>query len=123
MVTYVYRLSDGLFLYGGSTTPTHDPATQGVVKLAVHPNRATDRYDPSSETQIRPATVPEIAAYDAEQKDAAAQAVIDRDQRVLALAEYLRQELNTVRAALPTPLPNITRLQALAAIRTIWKSL
>jgi hypothetical protein len=75
MVTrWVYRLSDGLFLYGGHYEPQYDPATQGVASLADHPNARTQRWDGSA---IRAATAPEIAAYD----DAAADAFVDAISR------------------------------------------
>lgn len=125
MFAYVYELSTGIFLRGGPSigVPDYDPATEGFVMLDAHPNRRAERYDVTAPAKKRAATAPEIAAFDAARVNEIASGKIDADKVVLALAEFVRQELNTIRAALPVPLAAITRAQALASIRTIYKAL
>lgn len=120
---WTYELATGRFVCGGPYDPPCDPATQGIERYRENPDPRTERYDATAPNKKRPATAEEIAAYDAAQKDAEADALVNQDKRLLVLAEWCRQELNTVRAALPVPLPPITRVQALAALRTISRTL
>jgi len=121
MVTYIYDRVTGAFLHGGHGQPIYDPETQGAVSLPEHPNRRTDRYDAITRT-IRPATEQEVAAWDAARQDAQVGAAL-ADKKLIAMAEYYRQQLNLVRAALPVPLGNITAAAALDAIKTIYRAL
>lgn len=104
MFKWVYRVKDGQFVQGGPFEPRYDPATEAVVVLREHPNVRLERYDGASETKTRAATPEEIAAHDDSREDARAQAEINGDRRLLALAEYFRIQINIVRARLVPPL-------------------
>lgn len=119
---WAYNVADGLLVCGGPYYPPVDPLTQAVEVYDSNPDPRTERWDGTSPTKKRPATAQEIAAFDAAAVEAvAADAVADK--RLIAVAEFYRQQLNVVRAALVPPLGAITRAAALDAIKTIWKAL
>lgn len=118
----VYRLSDGLFLRGmASQRPEYDPATEACEEYRAWPDRRTQRHDATAREHIRLATAQELAAYDDARAEAEATTRV-ADRQLVVLAEYLRQQLNVIRQGLPTPLPNITRVQALDDLKTIFKA-
>ncbi len=67
MNNWVYRLADGMFLYGGFYEPTFDPLTQGVVTLPDErmPDRELEMFDAGSPTKRRARTADERAAAQA----------------------------------------------------------
>ena len=120
---YVYRQSDGMFLRGGYYDVEPDPATEGVVSLGErHPDPRLERADPASPTKTRPATAPEIAAYDAERTDTEAQATADRNKALKATLVCLRAQLNVLRAA-PGPLPALTLAELRQCVVDAYKAL
>lgn len=92
MFRWIYRLSDGEFLYGGPYRPEYDPGISGAIDLPHHPDVRTERYD--SAGGIRPATVQEMADFDAAQTNARANGHLDGDKLVKALAIWTAQRLN-----------------------------
>ena len=117
---WVYRLSNGQFLRGGFYAVTHDPATEGVVSLGErHPDPRTERFDPVTKT--RPATAPEIAAYDAEQLDAQAVASVDTEKALKAIVVYMRTQLNVLRVA--AGMSALTAAEVRAGIIQAYKAL
>lgn len=119
---WTYDLATGQFLCGGPFDPPCDLATQGVERYDANPDPRTERWDGTAPTKKRAATAQEVAAYDAAQADTRATDALT-DKKLLAVADYYRQQLNVVRAGLPSPLSPITRQTALDAIKTIWKAL
>ena len=92
MFKWVYRLSDGLFLWGGPCEQNYDPATQGVVVLARHPKPRIDRYDGAG--GIRAATAGEVSAYDLEQLQTATAREFDDRKDLKAALIWIAQKLN-----------------------------
>lgn len=122
MLNYIVDTATGRFISGGPCEVPYDPLTQLCVRRATHVDARLYRYDAAADTGTRPATQSEIDAYDALKLEAAASDAVT-DKKLIAVAEFYRQQLNVVRAALPSPLPTITRTSALDAIKTIWKAL
>jgi hypothetical protein len=109
MFRWLYDLATNMFLAGGPCEVSANPITQGVVLLSRHPDPRTERYDGAG--GIRPATVQEVADYDATQKTAQTAAEFDAEKLVKALAIWTAQKLNI-------PLP-----QAKQEILTIYRGL
>lgn len=83
--TWVYRKNDGQFLRGGFYDPPFDPSVEDVVLFQdadPHPDPRLQRFDAT--LGKRPATAPEVAAYDAAQLDATAAGGVDTDRIIRA---------------------------------------
>ena len=119
---WVYELATGLFVCGGPYDPPVDLQTQGIERYASNPDPRTERWDGTALSKKRAATAQEISSWDAAQQDDRAGSAL-ADKKLIAVAEYYRQQINVVRAALPTPLATITKAAALDAIKTIYKAL
>lgn len=92
MMNWVYDKTSGVFLYGGPYQPSYDPATQSVLSVSRHPDPRLERAD--AQQGIRPATVQEVADYDAMQATQTAQNRFDGEKLVKALAIWAAQKLN-----------------------------
>lgn len=109
---WIYRLADGVFLRGGFCDLSFDPAIEGVVRFDdadPAPHVRTERADGAGGT--RPATGPEIAAFDAAQADTQVTARIDQDRILKALVIWLAQ-----RFGIP---PAQARQELLAIVRSL----
>lgn len=117
-----YRLSDNRFLYVCPQRPDFDSATEGVQEFLEHlrPNMKTDRYDQTSPTKKRAATVQEMADYDTERRANGAQRLIESDPMLVALAEVVRREINLIRSTLPAPLPVRTKQDVLDQFKAVY---
>lgn len=124
MYIYCYRLSDGQFLRGGTTVPSFDPATENIQEYLDHqrPDIRLHRFDGNAVDKKRLATAQELTAFDAARQAVTAQTLADTDPMLLALAELMRQEINAIRAALPTPLPARTRQQIIDSFKAIYQA-
>ncbi|SRR5216684_2992170 len=121
--TWVYRQSDGLYLYGGFYQPTFDPVTQGsdtFPDAAPHPDPRLQRHD-AVKGGTRLATVSEIAAYDAMTHARLADPA--GDKLILAVLLTILQYINTLRAASTPPLPPLTLTQVKTDILTMFNTL
>jgi hypothetical protein len=103
---WVYRLSDGVFLWGGYYDPTipgsgFDPTVMGVDTLPAvdglseHPDPARERYAAASPTRRRWATTAETTVAETARLDAEVEAQV----AIRALARVTWE-------ALPTPKPS-----------------
>lgn len=110
---WVARRSDGVFLRGGYWEPTIDPVVEVLVLFSdsnPNPDVRLERWD--GDKGKRPATAPEIAAYDATVLDAQADSDLNlKAFRALAQATF---ELKTTA---------FTQPQFVARIRQIYKNL
>lgn len=91
MFTWIYRLSDNEFLYGGPCEVVPGVG-QGMVALTRHPKPRIERYDGAG--GIRPATEQEITDYDAAQVTEQALSRFDGEKLVKALAIWTAGKLN-----------------------------
>lgn len=125
MIYAKYLLSTRQFLCAWPSRPDYDPAIEAVQEYPEHlrPNLRMERYDPDAKDKKRAATAQELADYDAERADLEVVERVEKNKDLLAVAEFYRQQINFVRQALPTPLPPISRLQAIAEMKAIWKAL
>ena len=96
MFRWVYEQTTGQFLYGGPCEQAFDSLTHGVVLLAKHPDRRTERYDGA--WGVRPATAQEVSEYDAAQLDERTQGRFNDEKLVKALAIWTAGKLNVPRA-------------------------
>lgn len=103
---YVYRQSDGVFLYGGPCNPEALEAGCAVVELSRHPNPKTERFD--SVQGIRPALASEIVEQEAGAAATAVAAQFDAQRDVKAVVIWVAQKLN---------IPLATARQEILAIR------
>jgi hypothetical protein len=91
MFQWVYEVSTGMFLAGGSCEVT--PAGgQGVVSLTRNPNPRLERYNGTG--GIRKATLEEISDYDTVQVTAQTLSRFDGEKLVKALAIWTAGKLN-----------------------------
>lgn len=119
---WIANRTTGEWLHGGPFDPPYDATTEDCVTLPRHPKPRTERYDPLIDAKIRPATPQEITAFDAARQAHMAQGLAATDPMLLAMGELIRQEINTIRTALPTPLPSRTRAQILDSFKTIYQA-
>lgn len=124
MIYAKYRLSDGVFLCSWTTKPDYDPAIEGIQEFPQHlrPDLRAERYDATSATRKRAATVQELADYDDARATSGAQRFVDTDPMFLAMGELIRREINDVRTSLPIPMPARTQQQIVDRFKTIYKA-
>lgn len=117
--TWVYRKSDGQYLRGGFYDPTFDPAIE-----------ATEQFqdaDPHPDVRLqrgpgrRPATAPEIAAYDDAQATVAGD--LSTQKLLLATVIFFTQRQNEVRTQPTQVLPALSAQAVRDGILTIYKGL
>jgi hypothetical protein len=89
--TWIYLLSNGMFLRGGPCEMPFNAATEGSIKLARHPNPQTERYD--AVTGIRPASGAEISAYIADYIDQCATQDFNNSKLLKAFAVWAAGKL------------------------------
>lgn len=92
MMKWIFDLISGEWLYGGAYEPNYNPAIQGMAVLPRNPDRRLERA--SGAGAIRPATVQEIAAYDAARAGDREAQQFDGQQMLKALAIWTAQKMN-----------------------------
>ena len=119
---WVYRLSDGLFLYGGFYEPGFNPVTEDVVSFPdadPHPNVNTERYDAARPTKRRPATTEEQTAARLAVVDAEADLVAQKKD-LLTMFAVMSEAYNPAWAA-ATNDQRRTIVQQLASRWAFWR--